>query len=317
MRMACFFRALAILFVALAAACTVETTAEDVLDKLNDDLPIDPKITLKATLETGAVALTQLAPPAYSQMSALADHSLYCVTFTTPATAGTAKADAAGAVSLTLASRGASLGCFITDAAGKNMATVVFESGSARGLAAAFSADADFGTITVDAEGGLALATLPASGSLANAKSSGAACPYGQWKGSVAQTTCGGAPMNMSLLVAPGANGGTELAMVVGPVPMGNDGQCSTFNSAAESLKSDSGHVFTKKYENGSLIFEYTAPATQCSHTYGFKLTPSATCATGAGAGWATNCASCDNQCTGCGSITCESSSGASEFTRY
>ena len=141
-------------------------------------------ITIAGTLDAGSVtsALTGGSSAlSVSSPLALAGYKLYCVTFNTPPVSGTAAADAAGSVSLTLAAQNVPFGCFILDAAGQSIATLTFKSDTQIGQTVTFAGDANLGAITVDASNGLAQAAVPATATLVTTTPSSVACPVGIW----------------------------------------------------------------------------------------------------------------------------------------
>lgn len=130
---------------------------------------------LASALTSRAVALSVSSP-----LTALPGYKLYCVTFSAPPVSGSATADASGLVSLTLAARNVPVGCFVLDAADKNVATLLFKVGAEKDQAVIFGADTDLGAITVDTTNGVAQ-TVPSGGTLAAGTPPGLQCPVGRW----------------------------------------------------------------------------------------------------------------------------------------
>ncbi len=142
-------------------------------------------ITISGTLSTGTTNLLMASSSALhtyrssEALTALGDYRLYCVTFSTPPVSGTANADASGTVSLTLAAKDVPFGCFILDAQGKGVATLMF--GSQNAQTVSLSASADLGTITVDATSGVAQAGVPSAGTVVTSTPTSVPCPLGTW----------------------------------------------------------------------------------------------------------------------------------------
>jgi len=142
-------------------------------------------ITISGTLGAASVALALVPDPGVlsisSSLTALAGYQLYCVTFAAPPVSGTAAADAAGRVSLTLAAQNVPFGCFILDAADRSVASLVFGSSAQSGQTLTLSSDADLGAISVDAVSGVATTAVPSAGTLTTTTPSGLPCPLGTW----------------------------------------------------------------------------------------------------------------------------------------
>jgi hypothetical protein len=137
----------------------------------------------------------------------LAGYRLYCVTLSTPPVSGAATADAAGAVSLTLAAEGLPFGCFVQEPSGSPVAAVMFSRGADVAPVLTLSGSASFGTIAVDASAMIAEATAPVAGALVSATPAGAGCPAGLWTFTVSDTeTCGGTATGTALVTQVGAN---------------------------------------------------------------------------------------------------------------
>jgi len=187
-------------------------------------------ITISATLSAagtvGSSALTVSSP-----LTALAGYKLYCVTFSTPPVSGTATADAAGSVTLTLAAQNVPFGCFILDAAGNSVASLMFANNTQSGQTLSLSGDADLGAITVDATSGVANAAVPAAGTLTTTTPAGVACPLGTW--SFVSTKAGNTPTTGSFWIAqtgPGTysmsvNAGGTVAYSLPNIPATYDGK--------------------------------------------------------------------------------------------
>jgi hypothetical protein len=146
--------------------------------------PATKTIKLSGTLSAGSVAsaLTSgtSALSVSSPLTALAGYKLYCVTFSAPPVSGSAAADTSGLVSLTLAAQNVPIGCFVLDAADKNVATLLFKFGAQKDQTVIFGADTDLGAITVDTTNGVAQ-TVPSGGTLVAATPPGLQCPVGKW----------------------------------------------------------------------------------------------------------------------------------------
>jgi hypothetical protein len=141
-------------------------------------------ITISGTLSTATAGLTSsssvlLASRRAAAVNALAGYKLYCVTFSTTPASGTADADASGVVSLTLAAKDVPFGCFILNAEGTGVATLMF--GAENAQTVALSGSTNLGTITVDATSGVAQAEVPSGGTVVTSTPAGVSCPLGTW----------------------------------------------------------------------------------------------------------------------------------------
>ena len=141
-------------------------------------------ITISGTLSTASASALASSRALHTSglsaaVSTLAGYRLYCVTFSTPPVSGTADADASGVVSLTLAAKDVPFGCFILDAQGKGVATLMF--GSQNAQTVSLSGSANLGTITVDTTSGVAQAGVPSAGTVVTSTPTSVPCPLGTW----------------------------------------------------------------------------------------------------------------------------------------
>jgi len=141
-------------------------------------------ITISGTLSTASASALASSRALHTSglsaaVSTLSGYRLYCVTFSTPPVSGTADADASGVVSLTLAAKDVPFGCFILDAQGKGVATLMF--GSQNAQTVSLSGSANLGTITVDTTSGVAQAGVPSAGTVVTSTPTSVPCPLGTW----------------------------------------------------------------------------------------------------------------------------------------
>ena len=141
-------------------------------------------ITISGTLSTASASALASSRALHTSgvsaaVSSLAGYRLYCVTFSTPPVSGTADADTSGVVSLTLAAKDVPFGCFILDAQGKGVATLMF--GSQNAQTVSLSGSANLGTITVDTTSGVAQAEVPSAGTVVTSTPTSVPCPLGTW----------------------------------------------------------------------------------------------------------------------------------------
>ena len=97
------------------------------------------------------------------------DLSMYCVTFTLPPVAGTGELDAEGKFSVTLATTGVSVGCFVLNQAQEVLVTMVFKDPSKKKLNGEASTndrlafdggESNLGSITLDLDAGQAVVDI-------------------------------------------------------------------------------------------------------------------------------------------------------------
>jgi hypothetical protein len=173
--------------------------------------------TISARLYTGTIGpINRAATPD----APLAGYQLYCVTFSTPplSAAGTSAAD--GSVSLTLEVGSADLGCFILDASGTSVASIIFANSdlSQTGQTVSAGGAVDFGTITVELANGVATATIPGGVTIDATTPPGAACPDGTWRftSDIHRSACpAGTVINGTMWIAEAPGGGYVVSYMV------------------------------------------------------------------------------------------------------
>jgi hypothetical protein len=118
----------------------------------------------------------------------LVGYQLYCVTFATPPTAASGTADATGQVTLDLDAVDVAFGCFVLDAEGKAVATLLFRNGVQQGQTITLTGDTDLGSITVDLDNHVAQSDVTSTGTLTG--SDDLPCPLGTWVVTVPREDC-------------------------------------------------------------------------------------------------------------------------------
>ncbi len=252
-------------------------------------------LTLSGKLVAGAQASAAVASPVQSALAAPGDplvgYQLYCVTFGTPPVATSGTADAAGQVALSIEAVGVPFGCFILDAEGKGVATLIFTSGVQRGQTVTLTGDADLGSIMVDLDNGVAQTVLAPQGSLTG--SDGLACPLGEWTFTVPSPgECGDA--KVVCWFARLASGEYTLSFTVGPQHISQN-TCG-YMSRTDLPVTENGDTF-------SFGFEGNAGTSAGPMT--FVVTPDEGCAKLALDETLTGCKSCDGDCEMGGDLTC------------
>ncbi len=246
------------------------------------------------SLSSGVKAATPDAP--------LAGYQLYCVTFSTPPLSATGTSTADGSVTLTLNAASATFGCFVLDAAGDGVATLIFtnDAATASGQTVAASGTVDFGTITVSLTTGAAQATLP-SGVTIEGTPVGTTCPEGTW----IATDIGHAPpcpdgmdTEGKVWVAKSADGSYALSFTM--YNAGINGVCA--------VGSKSNIPVEVAGDTGTFTFPFSldSPNPCPEQVATLTLTPNADCTTATLTGDVVNCGSCDPApCAECGGATC------------
>ncbi len=117
-------------------------------------------------------------------------HQLYCLTFASPPVAGSGTVDASDVVSLTIAGSNLTLGCFILDADGDQVATLMFTAGANTSQHGTFSGSVDLGTIEFDETNGTAVATVTDAANLVTTVT-GLSCPVGAWESEEEEVSSG------------------------------------------------------------------------------------------------------------------------------
>jgi len=258
-------------------------------------------ITLSGALVAGAqtpAAPPPISPsPAPAQGDPLVGYQLYCVTFATPPTAASGTADATGQLTLSLDALGVAFGCFVLDADGTGVASVIFMSGAQSGQTVTLTGDTDLGSITVDLDNGVAQTDVTSTGTITG--SGGLACPLGEWVLSVPREDCGGGNATVSLWFVQDADGQYTASFTIFPVRLpGTDPEVCGRHSETDLPVTKSGGAFTFKFLNNP----------NCALVYDTLVaTPNAGCTQLAVAGSIDGCMSCaEGQC-GCGegSMSC------------
>ncbi|MBL6976007.1 MAG: hypothetical protein ISR64_09775 [Deltaproteobacteria bacterium] len=143
---------------------------------------------LVAGAQTSAAKRSSVQSALTAEGDPLVGYQLYCVTFATPPTAASGTADATGQVTLDLDALGVAFGCFVLDADGNGVATLIFTSGAQQGQTITLTGDTDLGSITVDLNNGVAQTVVTSTGTLTG--SSGLPCPLGAWVIDVPRDDC-------------------------------------------------------------------------------------------------------------------------------
>ena len=261
---------------------------------------------LVAGAQTAASALVQRLlpaslplpdPPPPAAGDPLVGYQLYCVTFATPPTAASGTADATGKVTLTIDALDVAFGCFVLDADGKGVASLIFTSGAQEGQTITLTGDTDVGNITVDLDNGVAQTTINATGTLTG--SDGLACPLGTWVISVPREDCGGGNAALELWFVQTPDGKYTANFTIVPVRLpGTDPEVCGRHCETDLPVTESGGVLTFKFLNNPncLVIYDTLVAT-----------PNADCTQLAIVGSIDGCVSCDEGQCGCGtgSLSC------------
>jgi len=230
-------------------------------------------------------------PPSPAPGDPLVGYQLYCVTFATPPTAGSGTSDATGQVTLSLDALGVAFGCFVLDADGKGVATLIFTSGGQSGQTITLTADTDLGGIRVDLDNGVAQADVTLTGTITG--SDGLACPLGTWVLSVPRQDCGGGNATVTLWFVQDAAGQYTASFTIVPVRLsGTDPEVCGYHSETDLPVTKSGDAFTFKFLNDpncALVFDTLV------------ATPNADCTQLAVDGSIDGCVSCSEGQCGCG----------------
>lgn len=284
-------------------------------------------IVLSGTLQASARFLTDdmaRSAPHWIRASAFQGYTLYCVTFSSPPVASSGTADADGNVSVTIAASGLPVGCFLLDAAQKQVATLIFNvstAGSSSNTSATFTGDAALGAISVDLTNAIAAAALPSSGTLSPTTPTGLACPVGNWVSDAftGDGNCGSTPNSSYFNTSIFLDASNVLHASVNGFRVLNVGGTSCQN-----------HVFSAKsvtFDSTTQVYSFSFDAVQGSGSPGCNTNPlpvvtlryqaDAACGklTPTGQATATGCATCPGTggcsanlgCCGCGSVSCAS----------
>jgi len=235
----------------------------------------------------------------------LVGYQLYCVTFATPPLAASGTSGADGSVTLSFDTSSATFGCFILDAAGNGVATLVFVNGAgtAFGQTVTASGTVDLGTITVQLNTGAAQATTPSGVTIDTTTPTGATCPLGSWYA----TDVGQSPN------CP-ADRKTESSVWIVKRPDGTYAVSFTtynvgiYEQCTIGSKSDIPMSFEGNTGTFSFLFDFENPP-YCEDRLRIAtvhVTANADCTEGEITGEVTNCGSCDPApCIDCGTLTC------------
>jgi hypothetical protein len=168
--------------------------------------------------------------PAPAQGDPLVGYQLYCVTFATPPTAASGTADAAGQVTLGIDALGVAFGCFILDADGESVATLIFTSGEHRGQTITLTGDTELGSILVDLDNGVAQTDVTSTGTITG--SGGLPCPLGTWVTPKSQPQCGDNG-TVTFWFVQDASGEYRVSFTIGPGPLPHTGGVCGYHSEA------------------------------------------------------------------------------------
>ena len=233
-----------------------------------------------------------LDPPAPGMP--LAGYQLYCMTFTSPPVAASDTASADGSVSLTLDTSNVRLGCFILDAQGNGVASLLFITGSNWGQTITLTSDANLGNVPVDLNDGVAQATVPGGGALAD--STGLACPLGTWQAADGGSGCTGS-MTITYWIAQTTDGQYLLSFTAGPELLADNVTCGQYSISN----------IPATYSDGALHFSLFRD--QCGGLGGADgtFTPDANCTNVTIAMAWHNCGYCgeNGECKDCGTTEC------------
>lgn len=209
-----------------------------------------PRITLTARLRVKDQAATK--PGVATRRSSLSGgdplpgYQLYCVTFATPPTAVAAAANADGLVQLDFGTTDVSFGCFVLDAGGDSVATLVFEAGQERGQILKLDGSSNLGDVGVDLDNGIAIAKV-GEGELQGSAS--LPCPLGEWVVQVPRADCDGIATATVWYVRDQA-GLLRASFTIGPITLsGTDGVCG-FHSEVDLPVSEVGDVYEFTYQH-------------------------------------------------------------------
>lgn len=236
-------------------------------DGLAEDSASTPRILLEAQLMAPmGTTLKAHWAKVPEQGIPLEGYQLYCVTFATPPSAATGTADAGGQLKLWLEAENVPFGCFVLDAQGKAVASLVWVSGMAQGQTVTLTGDADVGTIWVDMGHGVALAELLTAGTLAS--TANLECPLGNWVVTTPSSQeCGDATARFYFLKTP--EGEYTASFTVGPL----------FESELMKCSDNSKAGLPVTLNEGAFSFSFQHDPNHCpSRMASVKATPTQEC---------------------------------------
>lgn len=236
--------------------------------------------------------------------TALPGYQLYCITFASPPITGRGTSGVDGTVNVTLNVGAAAFGCFVLDANGNGVATLMFtdsnslQSGETIEVSgSSTSVSVDLGTITVSPTLGIAAATIPNDVLIMQ---TGAACPTGTWKfdtGDQDPDCPTGTTTNGAVWIAETPDGKFAASFTTNDI--GHKSECVTWS------KSDLPMAWNGKTATAGPFDDIDNPDPCPGKTVSFTFTPdSASCTTATGTRTLKNCATCSGIC-GCGTLTC------------
>ena len=278
--------------------------------------PPAAKTTIAGKLVTGSVGPVgaMVVGKAAAAGEPLVGYQLYCVTFATSPLSASGTSGTDGSVTLTFDVESADLGCFILDATGNGVATLIFVNGAATefGQTVKASGSVDFGTITVSLSSvpggtGAAQATVPSGVTIDTTTPTGASCPVGSWYA----TGIGHSPNCPT-------GKDTETAVWIVKQPDGTYAASFTsynvgiYEQCTIGSKTDIPLTLADNVATFTVPFDFENPP-YCSTADGHdsriatvNVTVNADCTTGTLSGQVTNCGSCDPApCIDCGTLTC------------
>ena len=237
----------------------------------------------------------------------LVGYQLYCITFATPPLAASGISGSDGSVTLSFDTSSATFGCFILDADGNGVATLIFVNGAATGFGQTVTATGtvDLGTITVELRTGAAQATTPSGVTIDTTTPTAATCPLGSWYATdVGQSpTCPPEQKTESSVWIVKKPDGTYAASFT-TYNVGIYEQCSI------GSRSDIPMTFGDNQAIFSFPFDFENPP-YCDplplRIATVVVNVNSDCTTGTISGTVTNCGSCTPApCSECGSLTCD-----------
>ena len=270
--------------------------------------PSGSKTTLSGKLYSGTLVgpiSAMVVEKAATPDVPLVGYQLYCVTFSTPPVSGSGTSGTDGSVTLTLDVESADLGCFILDAAGNGVATLIFVNGSATefGQTVKASGSVDLGTVTVQLSTGAAQATTPTGVTIDTTTPTGATCPIGSWYA----TGIGHSPSCPT-----GKN--TETAVWIVKKPDGTYAASFTsynvgiYEQCTVGSKTDIPLTLADNVASFTVPFDFENPpfCESALRMATVHVTTNTDCTSGEITGEVTNCGSCDPApCIDCGTLTC------------
>lgn len=255
--------------------------------------PSGSSTTISAKLYSGTVGpINPMVAKAATPDAPLAGYQLYCVTFSTPPLSGKGTSGTDGSVTLTLDVGSADLGCFILDANGTSVASLIFTNSDLTQSGQTISAGgtADFGTITVSLEYGVATATIPSGVTIDTTTPSGVSCPEGTWEFLVdAISPLCSSPTSGTMWIAQIPDG-TYVASFTA-YNIGDMGECVTWSQSNIPLTVNGNTLSAGPFAD---IDTPRCPG----KTRSFEMTANATCTTATGTSTPAGCAAGSDACS-------------------